>query len=133
MIRRRLCLISGLFLFASAAWADIDPGNWELTATTEMQGIKEPASFTQTRCLTPEDARDPSRLFGSSPGAGCQFLNRNDTGSVFTFDIECGSPQPIRGSGSVRYERDSVEGELELKTDTFTARSRISGRRIGGC
>jgi hypothetical protein len=132
-MRRLRWLILVLSLFAWVAWADIDPGNWELTATTELQGIKEPASFTQTRCLTPEDARDPSRLFGSSPGAGCQFLNRNDTGSVFTFEIECGSPQPIRGSGSVRYKRDSLEGELELKTDIFAARSRINGRRIGGC
>lgn len=132
-MRRLRWLISALSLFASAAWADIDPGNWELTATTELQGIKEPASFTQTRCLTPEDARDPSRLFGSSPGAGCQFLNRHDTGSVFTFEIECASPQPIRGHGSVRYKRDSLEGELELKTDIFAARSRISGRRLGGC
>jgi Protein of unknown function (DUF3617) len=132
-MRRLRWLILVLSLFAWVAWADIDPGNWELTATTELQGIKEPASFTQTRCLTPEDARDPSQLFGSSPGAGCQFLNRNDTGSVFTFEIECGSPQPIRGSGSVRYKRDSLEGELELKTDIFAARSRISGRRIGGC
>lgn len=117
----------------SPAWADIDPGNWELTATTEMQGIKEPATFKQTRCLTPEDARDPSRLFGPSPGATCQFVNRQDTGSVLTFEIECNAGQPIRGTGSVRYGRDTVEGELELRTEGFSARSRISGRRIGGC
>jgi hypothetical protein len=122
-----------LALFVSTAWADIDPGMWELTATTEIQGIKEPASFTQTRCLTPEDARDPSRLFGSSPGASCEFVNRNDSGAVFTFEIVCNSQQPIRGSGSVRYGPGEIEGELELRMDQFSARSRISGRRIGGC
>ena len=122
-----------LYAFVSAAWADIDPGNWELTATTELQGIKELTSFTQTRCLTAEDARDPSRLFGSAPGASCQFVNRNDTGSVFTFEIVCDAGQPIRGAGTVRYGRDSVNGELELKAQGFAARSRISGRRSGGC
>lgn len=122
-----------LALFVSTAWADIDPGMWELTATTEIQGIKEPASFTQRRCLTPEDARDPSRLFGSSPGANCEFVNRNDSGAVFTFEIVCNSQQPIRGSGSVRYGPGEIEGELELRMDQFSARSRISGRRIGGC
>ena len=126
-------VIGVFFLVVSTAWADIDPGNWELTATTEVQGIKEPTTLTQTRCLTPEEARDPSRLFGPSPGASCQFVNRNDTGTVFTFEIECSAGQPIRGSGSVRYSRDSVDGELELKTEGFSARSRISGRRIGGC
>lgn len=123
-----------LFLLAaSPAWADIDPGNWEIAASTELQGIKEPMTMTQTRCLSPEDARDPGRLFGGSPGAGCQFTNRNDTGSVFTFEIACEGPQPLRGSGSVRYGRDAMEGELELKSDNFLARSRIKGRRIGGC
>jgi hypothetical protein len=125
--------LPALFLFVSTAWADIDPGMWELTATTEMQGIKEPTSFTQTRCLTPEDARDPSRLFGSSPGARCEFVNRNDSGAVFTFEIVCNSQQPIRGSGRVRYGPREIDGELELRMDQFSARSRISGRRIGGC
>lgn len=122
-----------LLFFVSAAWADIDPGSWEITVSTEMPGIQEPASFKQTRCLTPEDARDPSRLFGASPGAGCEFVNRRDTGAVFTFEIACNSPQSIRGSGAVRYDRDSVDGELELKVENFATRSRISGRRIGGC
>ena len=128
---RRLLWIA--LCFIPAARADIDPGNWELTATTGMQGVKEPATLKQTRCLTPEDARDPSRLFGPSPGATCQFVNRQDTGSVLTFEIECSAGQPIRGAGSVRYSRDTVEGELELRTEGFSARSRISGRRIGAC
>lgn len=123
-----------VFLFMiSPALADIEPGNWELTATTQMQGIREPTSMVQTRCLSAEEARDPSRLFGASPGARCQFANRNDTGSVFTFEIACESKHPIRGSGSVRYGRDSLQGELELKAEHFSASSRITGRRLGGC
>jgi hypothetical protein len=121
-----------LFFFVTAAWADIDPGSWEIIASTEVQGINEVTSITQTRCLTPEEARDPSRLFGASPAARCQFTSRHDTGAVFTFEIEC-EPQQMRGSGSVRYNRDSLEGELELKADNFAARSRISARRIGDC
>jgi len=121
-----------LLFFVTAAWADIDPGNWEIIATTETQGINEATSLTQTRCLTPEEVRDPSRLFGASPAARCQFTSRHDTGAVFTFEMEC-EPQQIRGSGSVRYNRDSLEGELELKADNFTARARIRARRIGDC
>ena len=123
------------FIVISPAWADIDSGNWELSATTEVQGIKEPVSLVQTRCLTAEEAHDPSRLFGSSPAARCQFVNRSDTGSVFTFEIACGAaPQPpISGSGKVRYSSDSLEGELELMAEHFVTRSRITGRRIGGC
>jgi hypothetical protein len=122
-----------LAIIMPLAHADIEPGNWEIAATTTVQGIKEPTSFMQTHCLTAEEARDPSRLFGPSPGARCQFTNRNDTGSVFSFEISCSGQPPFRGSGSVRYARDSLEGELELKTDDFVTRSRIAGRRIGAC
>jgi hypothetical protein len=122
-----------LAIVMPVAHADIEPGNWEITASTTVQGIKEPTSFMQTRCITAEEARDPSHLFGPSAGARCQFTNRNDTGSVFSFEIACSGQPPFRGSGSVRYARDLLEGELELKTDDFVTRSRIAGRRLGGC
>jgi hypothetical protein len=124
-----------LFLLAVplVARADIDPGNWELQVSTQIQGAPEPVSLDTTRCLTAEDARDPSRVFGGTPGGGCEFTNRQDTGSLFTFDVVCGAGQPIRGSGRVRYARDSLDGELELNADNFAARSHITGRRLGGC
>lgn len=122
-----------LLVLASNAWSDVEPGNWEISASTQLQGIKEPTSFVQTRCLTAEDARDPSRLFGSSPGLGCEFSNRNDNGSVFTFNVSCGAQPAIRGSGSVRYSRNAMDGELEMKIEELVTHSRITGRRIGGC
>ena len=122
-----------LLVIAFSARADVEPGNWEISATTQLQGIKEPTSFVQTRCLTAEDARDPSRLLGSSAGLGCEFSNRNDNGSVFTFNVSCGAQPAIRGSGSVRYSRNAMDGELEMKVEDLVTHSRITGRRIGGC
>jgi len=127
------CLPVLLALAALPARADIEPGNWEITSSTTVQGIREPTSLVQTRCITPEEARDPSRLFGGSPGAGCRFVNRNDTGSVFTFELSCDAQPPLRGSGAVRYAREALEGELELTAESFAARSRITARRLGGC
>ncbi len=127
----------GLLLLAAfaalPARADIEAGNWEISSSTTVQGIKEPTSLVQTRCITPEEARDPSRLFGASPGARCRFLHRNDTGSVFTFEISCDAQPPLRGVGSVRYGRETLDGELELTAEHFSARSRITARRLGGC
>ena len=128
---RRCALM--LLVIAFNAWADVEPGNWEISATTQLEGVKEPGSFVETRCLSPEDARDPSRLFGSSPALGCEFTNRNDTGSVFTFNVSCGGPPPVRGAGSVRYSHNALDGELELKINDLVTHSRITGRRIGGC
>lgn len=128
-MRRRAFL---LWMAAFPAYADLEPGNWEITARTEVQGMADPAAITQTQCLKPEDARDPGRIFGNR-GTLCEFLNRNDTGSVLTFEVACGTQPPVRGSGSVRYARDRLEGDLELRLEGTSTRSRITGRRVGGC
>ena len=128
-MRRWLALA---IVVASPARADLEPGNWEISSQTEVTGSGQPVQLTQKRCLTAEDARDPSRVFGSA-GAGCQFTRRADTGSLFTFEVSCGGQPELRGSGSVRYARESLEGELELASGQFRTRSRLFGRRLGGC
>lgn len=128
---KRLLLV--LFFASAPAHADISPGNWEISATTTIEGIGQPSSYTQTRCLTEEDARDPSRLFAGTPGGRCDFTSRNDTGSVFTFQLTCGTNPPVVGEGSVRYDAATLEGDVELRMDSLKTQSRITGRRLGPC
>ena len=121
-----------LLLWAAPTWADLEPGNWEITARTEIQGVQDRNAFTQTQCLRREDAADPGRIFGSR-GTSCEFLNKNDNGSVMTFDVACATQPPLKGSGRVSYTAHSLEGDLELRLEGFSTRSHISGRRLGGC
>ena len=116
-------------LAALPARADMEPGNWEISSSTELAGM-QPMQLTQTRCLTEEDAKNPSRLFGPAPGAQCQYTRRDDSGSVFSFEVACGE---VRGTGRVQYSAASMDGELELTRGEVSARSRISARRLGGC
>ena len=120
-----------VLLAVSPAWADLEPGNWEITARTEVQGVQDPQAFTQTHCLTREQAADPGGLFGNR-GIGCELLNKKDSGSLITFDVACTQP-PARGSGKVSYSSQSLEGDLELKLEGISTRSHISGRRLGDC
>jgi hypothetical protein len=122
-----------LLLASAPALADITPGNWEISATTVLEGIGQPTSLTQTRCLTEEDARDPSRLFAGTPGGRCDFTSRNDTGSVFTFQLTCSTNPPVVGEGSVRYDAAKLEGDVELRLEGVKTQSRITGRRLGPC
>ena len=115
----RLALL--LWMVAFPVYADIEPGNWEITSRTAVQGEADPKVFTQMQCLKAQDAADPGRIFGGG-SFGCEFINRNDTGSVITFEVACGTQPPARGSGSVRYARDSLEGDLELKLEGFSTR-----------
>jgi len=114
------------------ARGDVEPGNWELTVTTSVEGMPQPIGpITQPRCISAEDARDPSRVIGAR--AGCEFTNRRDTGSVFTFDVNCSGQIPLRGSGSVRYTSQTMEADLQLSGEAggqkFATRSQVSGNR----
>lgn len=127
-----------IFVLAlSPARADVGEGSWELEVSTSMPGMAAGGATTrQTQCLSAEDARDPSRLFGS-PGAGCQFGNRRDDGSTYRFEIACTAAAPLSGNGEIRYSRDTLEGEIVLRVgagaQSMETRSRIKARRLGPC
>ena len=124
-----------VFFATAAAAADVQPGNWEMTVTLSVEGMPGAmAPVTQTRCLTAEEARDPSKLVGN---AGCEFTNKTDNGSEMTFDVACGGQVPMRGKGAVRYSAQNASGTLELAAETggqkFMTRSQLSARRLGDC
>jgi hypothetical protein len=135
----RVLLIAAL-LAAPAHAVDVEPGNWELSATTQVPGSDKPMAIAPTtRCVTPEDAKDPARLLGQS-GRQCEFSNRRDYGSTLSFDVACKGQVPMKGSGAVRYGRDNFEGNLDLTAEgvviggqALVMKSRISGRRLGPC
>ena len=132
----RRALLAALVAFAGGALADIEPGQWEMTVATSVEGMPGGmAPVTQARCLTREDARDPTRLIGT--GAGCEFSNRRDTGSEITFNVACTGQVPMSGSGAVRYTEQTVDGTLELTANLgnqrLLTRSRLAGKRLGDC
>lgn len=129
-----------LLVFSAAARADVQPGNWEVSATTQVPGSDKPMTMQPaTRCVTAEDAKDPTRLLGQS-ARNCEFSNRRDTGSTLSFDVACKGQVPMKGSGSVRYGKESFEGNLDLTAEgvviggqALVMKSRLSGRRLGPC
>jgi len=125
-----------LLVAPAALAAEVEPGNWELGVATTLPGAEKPVAVTQAHCISAADAKDPTRLLGT--GGSCQFSNRSDSGSVFTFEVSCGGLLPLRGSGSIRYTPQSIEGDLDLAADAgggqkFAMRTHVSGRRTGPC
>ena len=129
-----------LMLGCTGAHAEVQPGNWEVSATTQVPGSDKPMAMKPvTRCVTADDAKDPTRLLGQS-ARQCEFSNRRDTGSTLSFDVACKGQVPMKGSGAVRYGNDSFEGNLDLTAEgvviggqALVMKSRISGRRLGPC
>ena len=132
----RIVLLAAMLL-PLAARADIEPGSWEITATTQMEGMPQPLGpISRTECLTADAAADPGKVL--SPGSGsCEFSNRRQSGDTYSFDVNCGGAFPMRGTGSVRYGRQSLDGRLDLGAEVQGKRvgmnSRVSGRRLGAC
>jgi hypothetical protein len=95
-------MLFALLFLSPAAHADIQPGEWEMTVTSQMEGMPQPIGpLVKKQCLTAEDARDPTRVVNPATGS-CEFSNRRDSGSFYPFDVVCGGQYAMRGSGSMR-------------------------------
>jgi hypothetical protein len=128
-----------LLLAPLAALGQVEPGSWELTVTSQMQGMDKPIGpLSKTQCFTAEDTRDPGRVLGT--GGSCQFSNRQHSGDLYTFDVKCGGALPMSGKGRIRQGSGSFEGDLDLAVDSGAGggsslgmRTKVSGRRLGPC
>lgn len=134
------------FLLAAAApialAADIQPGLWEIALESRMPAYPEfaPPAAVMKQCLTAQDARDPSRVIGgaSSPEArDCVYTDKRDTGSRFSFSMQCGGAFGIRAQGDITYSATSMEGSITSTANAQGQRidmeNRLSAHRLGGC
>ena len=126
-----------LLFVSSTAHAAIEPGNWEFSVDSPLQGnVNGPV--VKQRCLTPEEAADPQKVLAEARGSDkCQLSNVRDSGSDYQFDVACTGRVPIHGSGNVRYTPTTLDGEIDLIGETqglrLKTRSFVSGRRLGPC
>jgi Protein of unknown function (DUF3617) len=128
-----------LFWTTFAFAAGVEPGNWEFTVDVGIQGIGSSSGpQVKTRCISAEEARDPAKMLAETRSSGCEFSNTRDTGSEYTFDVECrGGRVPVKGSGNVRYTPQTMEGQIDLTAEQqnlrIKTRSSVSARRLGPC
>jgi len=132
----RIALLVGV-LVAASAHAGVEPGNWEFSLESPLQGNAN-GPVVKQRCLTPEEASDPAKVLAEAHGSErCQFSNLRDSGAEYKFDVECAGRTPVRGSGTVRYTPRTLDGEIDLVAETqglrLKTRSFVSGRLLGPC
>jgi hypothetical protein len=132
-------LIAAAFAaFACAASAQgLDPGEWEFTTSTTSALLPQPQNATFRRCVRPEDAERPERWLGQgSQQADCSFVHTARSADAVRWEVSCPKTS-MRGSGSARTGRGSMQGEMRLAGDVqgkpFEIHTRMSGRRLGPC
>lgn len=133
----KILSIALFWLIAGAAQASVEPGNWEFSLESPLQGNAN-GPVVKQRCLTPEEAADPAKVLAEARSSErCQFINLRDSGTDYKFDVECTGRTPVRGSGTVRYTPRTLDGEIDLVAETqglrLKTRSFVSGRRLGPC
>jgi hypothetical protein len=117
------------------------PGLWKIGAQTQAAGMPIAlAPMAIEHCLTPEDAKDPSKLLGrlSTPGAtGCAYTNSAYSGSNFHFAMECSGVFGIKASGDVAFTETTLSGAIDstasLNGQPVEMRSVLSAVRLGDC
>ena len=125
-----------VFLVAGTAVAGIDlnPGKWEFTTRTEMQGMAgmNIPPQTHTQCITSDNVVPKSQ--GTSQE--CQMTDIVINGDSVSWKIVCdGMGGRMEGNGKAIYHGDSMEGTMEMVIADSNMKivSHITGRRIGDC
>lgn len=138
--------LTGLLLFlalpAAHGAANLPaPGLWQIDAQTQALGL--PLAFSPmaiAHCLTPDEARDPSRLLGrlSSPGASdCAYTDSAYVGSRFHFAMACAGVLGIRATGDLAFTPTTLAGAIastaSINGQAVQMRSTVSAHRLGEC
>jgi hypothetical protein len=110
-----------LMAIPAAAGPNINPGLWEFTTETQMQGggnMQVPAE-THTQCITQDDMVPMSQ----NASQECQITNVATNGDTISWDIVCG------GQGG------QMEGSMVMAISgtNMQITNTITGRRIGNC
>lgn len=122
--------------------ADIAPGLWEIDMESRSPAAPgfTPPPFRITQCITPADAKDPSRVLGqvANPGAtNCTYGERNYSGSTLTFTMKCAGTFEIESSGRIAFSATTMEGTIDAKANvggqSLDTRNKLTARRVGGC
>jgi hypothetical protein len=135
-----LCLLPVQPVLAEADSLTIEPGQWKITSNTVMNGATKPPT-AQVRCLTPEQANDIVRTFGSVTGilnSACDPTQYETVGRRFKWHLQCTGQLNLDILGSFNFDSRShytatvitkgwIAGELtNMKTE-------LEGERVSAC
>ncbi|MBC7803380.1 MAG: DUF3617 family protein [Candidatus Parcubacteria bacterium] len=118
-----------------AAGQTMEPGEWEFRTVTTSSMIPAPQTDTRVQCVSPEDARDPTRFTSRNEIAGCSITPGELSAGTFEWTVQC--QQGLRGTGKAIIAGATIEGEMRMNVDLQGVKMEITaqtrGRRLGPC
>jgi hypothetical protein len=133
-------------LVAGSAHAQtaIQPGMWEVSDKTSLEGAQTIPPTSKSVCLKAADATLESLLFPPPEqikAQGCTYTDGGRQAGIFKATIACpaSDQQPgVTATAEISFSATSYEGlgQLELKTkagETTKGKSVLNGKRVGDC
>ena len=125
---------------ALIAQGGMRPGRWETTMQMEMAGspVQMPP-MKSTRCVTTEDAKDPSRSLPTGPEArggqkpDCKMTDYKASGNTITWKMVCSQPQAMTSTGEMTFTDDSYTGTMKMDSPQGPMTMKLAGKRVGDC
>jgi hypothetical protein len=136
-VYRILIASSVLMLAMTAANAQqhMQPGLWEFANTMTTPNAPKPQTATIKRCITEKEVKNPA-LLQAKAGKDCKVTPKGKTGEAYAWQMEC-PKSGMKGSGTMRYGKDTVEGETKMtassKGQPIEVTTKTKGRRLGPC
>ncbi len=125
-------LVAALALFTAAPAFAMDPGEWEFTTTMTAPGMPKPRVMTNTRCIKPEEAKDPDKYLNQQKQSDCKSTSTKKTGDTYSWEMNCPS-SGMTGTGTVRQAATTMDMEMVMKGPKMEMRSQTTGKRLGAC
>lgn len=155
---RTLHILPALLLAAATmtthAAATLEPGEWKITAKTDMSntsipglpGVKIPAqpAMTYNWCYKPEPGKDMGQTIADSAnrnqnGAKCTMLENKTSGNTVHYKMQCvgqkNGTATITGDFTIDGKKYDGKTQLELESPMgpMKADSTITGEYVGPC
>ena len=137
---RGTLFVTGIVLFLTlmcgTAIADpnMNPGQWQITTQTEMEGMSgmniPPVTYSQ--CIRKEDMVPQNK----DESQECQVTDIQEHGDTVSWKITCsGQNGKMQGTGTVTYKGDTMTGVMDMVIEEAGMRikNKMSGKRIGDC
>lgn len=126
---------------AAAAENLIEPGEWRVTSTTQINGVASPQQ-SKSRCITPDQAGNVAATFGPVAGtvnSTCQDPVLEIAGRKLTWSLQCRGQLDIDVTGVFDFDQPrhytaTVASESRMAgTLVGDIKSNIEGERVGEC
>ena len=117
-------------------------GNWEVTTTTSMNGMPPGAPRKETRCVTKEQASDPTMAAPVQPQRGgpasdCKVTDQKIIGNTVSWTTKCTGTMSLDMIGEVVYSGDTYSGtvttNMNMGGQAMSVKSTFTGKRLGDC